>query len=515
MSNTTTIAKNTAWYGVDRGLSLIVALSTSIAMARALGPSKTGYIVYVSYIASVVANLGSLGIAAAARKYMAEFVGMGDKGTARYIFFRTLALQAVLATACTTGIVVWVLRYSEAEYKLAALLITLSIWPSMVNAVPAQANTATEDMAANLPASIASALAYLLAVLTTVILHWGVVGIGASLLLMRLIDFLVRFFPTVRHIVAWEPTRHVPPGLRKRMIAFSWKSMATMLLALVVWERSEVLLLKSLCADIRQVAFYSIAFSMANELLIIAIAFGAAASTTIFAQYGRDKSKLPDLAANAFRYLAMTSIPLHFIVSSLAIPALLVFYGRPYRQAAAVVTLAPLLCLPKAFFAPIQNFLFSTERQNYALLATIAAAALDISVAWALIPAHGAVGACIGSGVAQFTAVGIMWMIGILVYKIRIPWKLTFKVVVSSLVASGSAYFIAARMGPYKGLLWGSPVAASVLICMFYFLQVFEREDLTRFDVVFKLLPAPLARRISHCMSAFIRDRFRPEIVQI
>lgn len=515
MSNTRTIAKNTAWYGIDNLLSAIVALSTSIAIARALGPSKTGYIVYVSYIASVVSRLGTLGIAAAARKYMAEFLGMGDKGTARYIFFRTLALQVGLGTASTIGIVVWVLSSAESEYKLASLLIGLSIWPTIVTAVPAQANVATEDMAANLPASIVSALGYFLAVLCTVIFHWGVVGIGASLLLMRSLDFLVLVFPAVRRILAWEAVPHIPPGLRKRMIAFSWKSVASMILSLVIWERSEVLLLKSLCADIRQVAFYSIAFSMANQLLITAIVFGAAASTTIFAQYGRDKSKLPGLAASSFRYIALTSIPIHFIVSSLAVPALIVFYGRAYTGAAAVFTLAPLLCLPKAFLAPIQNFLFSIERQNHALLATIVGAALDISVAWALIPKHGAVGACIGSGVAQFTAIGIMWTIGVSAHGIHIPWKLTVKVVVSSVVASALAYFVAAKLGAFKGLFWGSGVASIALLCMFYFLRVLEREDLNRFDVIFRFLPASLARRVSYCISAFVRDNSGPEVVEI
>jgi O-antigen/teichoic acid export membrane protein len=54
---------------------------------RYLGPEKNGYIVYVSYIASLVSGLGGFGIPATTRKYMAEFIGMGDRGTARYIFF--------------------------------------------------------------------------------------------------------------------------------------------------------------------------------------------------------------------------------------------------------------------------------------------------------------------------------------------------------------------------------------------------------------------------------------------
>ena len=117
--------------------------------------------------------------------------------------------------------------------------------------------------------------------------------------------------------------------------------------------------------DIRQVAFYSAAFSMAEQLLMGAMIFGAATSSTIFAQYGRDKSRLPSITASSFRYLALTTIPLHFIAASLAVSALLLLYGHQYEGAAAVVALAPLMCMFKAFMAPAQSLLQSVERQGY------------------------------------------------------------------------------------------------------------------------------------------------------
>src|SRR5947207_5868340 len=123
MSNTKTIVRNTGWYGLENAISSIVTVFTSIAIARALGPSKMGYIIYVSWIASVVSNLGGIGIPATTRKYMAEFLGTGDRGTARYIYFRTLLLQAGMATLATCGILIWVLKDANAEYQAAAALL--------------------------------------------------------------------------------------------------------------------------------------------------------------------------------------------------------------------------------------------------------------------------------------------------------------------------------------------------------------------------------------------------------
>jgi O-antigen/teichoic acid export membrane protein len=501
MTNTKTIARNTGWSGIETAISSIVALFTSIFIARYLGPSKNGYIVYVSFIAYVVSSLGGMGISATTRKYMAEFLGMGDQGTARFIYWRTLQLQTILATLATGGLLFWVIRSAAGEYKLASILIVLSIWPSMVNSISSQANAATEDMSKNIPASLFSALAYFAAISATVVLKWGVIGVGASLLAMRAVDFLVRFFPTVQRVSTWDATHAHPPELRRRMISFAWQSLVSMAIALVVWNRSEVLLLGKFCADIRQVGFYSIAFGLADQLLLGATIFASAASTTIFAQYGRDKSRLPEITASTFRYLALISIPLHFISAALAVPALLLVFRHAYADAAMVVMLAPLLCLPKAFAGPVQSFLQSAERQSFVILATILAGIVDIGVAWYLIPAHGAVGACIGSGAAQMIAAGLMWAVGIYVYKIKLPWLLVAKITFISALASLTAYFIAVRLVPLWAILCGGSASLIVLFGLLYLMRVLEPEDRDRFKLLAGMLPkkfvAPANRIIS------------------
>jgi O-antigen/teichoic acid export membrane protein len=508
MSNTKTIARNTGWYGLERIVSAVVTMVTSIAIARTLGPAKMGYIIYVAWIASVVSGLGGLGIPATTTKYMAEFIGIGDRGTARYIYFRTLFLQMGLATLATVGILFWVLGDAGSGYKLASVLVVLSIWPSMVNSISSQANVATEEMSTNLPASVISIFVFLIAIAATVVGKWGVTGVGASILLTRLVDFLVRLVPTMKRILTWETFHVRPPELRQRMIAFAWQSVASMVVAMIVWDRSEFFLLKHLCADIRQVAFYSVAFSMAERLLISSAIFGSAAGATMLAQYGRDKSKLPAVTANSFRYLALTSIPLHFISAALAFPTLLVLYGSQYKGAAMVVTLAPLLCLPKAFIGPVQTLLQSAERQSYVIVATVLAGIVDIGVAWYLIPAHGAVGACIGSGTAQITAVGMMWAIGIYLYKVKLPWAQIAKVTFISTLAALTAHYVAARLAPLWAVLCGGSASLVVLFGLFYFMRVLEPEDHDRFRTLTGMLPKPIAGPVNKVVSLLIRPEY-------
>ena len=513
MSNTKTIAKNSGWFGTETIVGAIVALVSSIAINRYLGPEKNGYIIYVNYIALLVSSLGGVGIPATTRKYMAEFIGMGDWGTARYIFLRTLLLQAGLATLATGGFLYWVLGDANPNNKLAAALLVLSIWPSMVNSISAQANTATEDLSTNLPASVVSMLIYLIAVAATVVFRWGVVGVGAAALLMRTVDLVVRFFPTLKRVLAWEITHVHPPGLRNRMIAFAWPSVATMSVSLIVWGRSEIILLKSLCTDIRQVSFYSLAFTMAEQLLLAATVFGTAAGATIFVQYGRDKSRLPAITASTFRYLALISIPLHLIAASLAIPALLLLYGHQFQDAAMVVMLAPLLCIFKAFISPAQSLLQCSERQRFVIAATVLAGVVDWGVAWWLIPAHGAVGACIGNGAAQAAAVLMMWAVAIHLYKVKLPWMQVAKIVFCSVLAALTAHCIVAltehhifgQLAPLWAILSGGCAALIVLFALFYWMRVLEPEDHSRLKILTGMLPKQLATRADSLMDVMIR----------
>lgn len=510
MSNTKIIAKNTGWYGLENIIGAVVTLFTSIAIARILGPAKMGYIIYVAVIASFVSSLGGLGIPSTTQKYMSEFIGMGDRGTARYIYFRTLWLQVALATLATAGFLIWVLGDAGTGYKLASALIVLSVLPAMINSIAAQANVATEELAYNLPASVISILVYFASILATVIFHWGVIGVGAAVFLTRFVDCVVRIIPTTGRINQW-PTTHVrPEGLKQRMITFAWQSVASMIVAMIVWDRSEMVLLKHLCHDIKQVAYYSVAFSMAERLLITSQVFGSATGATIFAQYGRDKSRLPAITAATFRYLALSSIPVHLITASLAFPLLLVFYGKEYAAAAAVVTLAPLLCLPKAFIGPVQSLLQSNERQNYVIWATVLAGVLDISVAWLLIPRFGAVGACLGSGAAQITAVGMMWAIGIRMYHIKMPWVQTAKITVCSIIAAGVAYYAAVSFSALLGLLVGGAAAVLTLLVLLYLFRVLEPEDHARLVVLSGMLPrrfaGPLDRIIAILMRTGVAD---------
>jgi O-antigen/teichoic acid export membrane protein len=277
------------------------------------------------------------------------------------------------------------------------------------------------------------------------------------------------------------------------MMRFAFQSVMGLVLTIVVWDRSELFLLKHLSPDIRQLAFYSVAFNLAERLLIFPSVFASASGATVFAQYGRDRSRLPAMTAASVRYLALISIPLHLIAVALAAPALLTLYGHKYEGALLVATISPLLCLPKAFLGPIQSLFESTDRQKYFLVTTVIASFIDIGVAWYLIPSLGAVGASLGSGAAQITAIGLMWIIGIYRDDIRLPWRFLAKVTMISIAASVAAYGVSFRLAPVWALIAGGITATITFFLLAYAFKILEPEDASRFKIISAACPQALA----------------------
>jgi O-antigen/teichoic acid export membrane protein len=283
-----------------------------------------------------------------------------------------------------------------------------------------------------------------------------------------------------------------------------------MLLTLIVWDRSELFLLKHLTPDIRQIAFYSVAFSLAERLLIFPSIFASASGASIYAQYGRDRTRLPAMTAASARYIALISLPIHIIAVPLAAPAVFVLYGKQYAGALVVATVAPLLCLPKAFSGPIQSLFESVDRQKYFIITTVIASFVDVGVAWLLIPSYGALGACLGSGVAQFTAVFLMWAIGIRNYQIQLPWGFLFKLTAMSTFAACATYAVTAKLSALPALIAGSIISTAVFIVLGYVFKILEPEDRDRFKIISNSLPKPIGTPLNYVLDRFTRP-FLPD----
>jgi O-antigen/teichoic acid export membrane protein len=463
--NTKTIAKNSFWYGIETFASLFLTLFTSIAIARAFGPEKIGYFLYLWWIAGIAGALGGLGIPAATRKYMSEYFGRGQMGVAKAVFYRTLRLQTFMAAVITFGGMLTIWFFADRQYRFIGLFMIGSILPFMVNSIAAGANTALEDLRANVPASLVSTGIFVTAVFSSIYFGWGLLGISIGLFTMRAAELVVRFMPLVKRFNQYsaEPIDQI---LNKRMFFFSGQGLILLLLGLIVWDRSEMVVLKNFCADIRQVAFYSVAFNLTERLLVFSQVLGTATGTTMMVQYGRDSSRVRELAATSVRYLTLISFPIHLGLAAIAAPLVWVTYGSKYSGAIPAIAAAACLGIPKAFFLPVQALLSSWERQDLIIRWGLVSAALNLVLDFALIPKYGAIGAAFANGGTQTFLSLALWLAAVRLLKVRFPILPVAKTVAISVVMAVIAHLAASRVPALLGLTLAIVLGAAIYLVL-------------------------------------------------
>lgn len=419
-NNSKTIAKNSFWYGVETFISLVLTAFTSIVIARKIGPTRIGYFLYVVWIVGIVGSIGMLGIPAATRKYMAEYFGRGRMGVAKTVFYKTLLMQTGISGVITLAGLAAFWFWGDRQYRLMSLLLIGSIFPFMVNSIAAGANQGLEDLRANVPASLVSTGTYVVAVFLSLYMGWDLLGIAAGMFLMRALELPVRLIPVMRRLRQYE-AEPLEQALSRRMFVFSGQSLALMIIGLVVWDRSEMVILKNFCADIRQVAFYSVAFNITERLLVFSQVFGSATGATIMAQYGRDKARLREIAGTAVRYLALVAFPVHLGLAAIAVPVMWIIYGHKYMEAAPVLAIAACMGIPKAFVSPVRALLMSWDRQDLLIRWGVVSAVVNIGLDFALIPKYGAIGAAVANGLAQTFIAVVLWLAAMKLLEFRLP----------------------------------------------------------------------------------------------
>jgi O-antigen/teichoic acid export membrane protein len=491
--NSDTITKNSFWYGIETFSGLLLTLFTSIVIARTFGPERLGYFLYLWWIAGIAATLGSLGIPSSTRKYMSEYFGRGQIGLAKTVFYQTLRLQTIVAAviAFTGLLAVWF--FGDRQYRVIGLFMIGSIFPAMVNSIAAGANTALEDLKANVPASLVSTGIFVSAVFLSIYFGWGLLGISIGLFIMRAAELVVRFIPLVKRL-SQHPAEQLDRVLSKRMFLFSGQSLILLLLGLIVWDRSEMVFLKSLCSDIRQVAFYSVAFNMTERLLVFSQVFGTATGATLMVQYGRDSSRVRGLAETSVRYLALISFPVHLGLAAIAAPLVWVTYGSRYSSAVPALVVAACLGISKAFFLPVQAILSSWDRQNLIIRWGLVSAVLNLVLDFALIPKYGAVGAAFANGATQTFFALALWLVAVPLLNIRFPLLPIAKTAVISVVMAVVVHVATERIPGLLGLILAIILGVAMYVALVRMTRVLNSSDHGRMLKIKNHLPLSFRR---------------------
>ncbi len=503
-SNAKVIGRNFIFMGLEVVITLVCTLLTTVAIARVIGPTRLGYFNLIFWLTSITCSVGSLGIPLTTFKYMGEFLGGGQKELARAVFFYNLWAQTAIACVLTAIGMIAVFTLVDPAYRVCSILLVLSMVPNMITFVPSQANTAAEDAALNTRGAFVGAIVYVVAVAASLLLGWNLVGIAAGVLLYRAAELAVKILPVFKSM---KTVRRIPlpADIRKRMFSFSGLSTGLMILQIVIWDRSDIIFLKLLQPDIRQLAFFSVCFSVADRLMQVPQTFANALAATQMAEYGRNKDRLFRMTSKASTYVLVGALPILIGVACIGGPFVRVIYGSQYLPAIPVFIVVALFSIPKAILTPAQSLLYSAEDLGFILKWGCLAAAIDILLDVAWIPGHGALGAAWANGVAQSFAALTIWGRVLIRYPVRIDIPVLLRLAAAILAMAIVVVGIVAM--PFQALAKLSvavPVGAIVFLVTSRLLMVLQKDDRQRLLQLSALLPTPVGSSFKHLVDFLV-----------
>jgi O-antigen/teichoic acid export membrane protein len=491
-SNAKVIGRNFIFMGLEVVITLVCTLLTTVAIARAIGPSRLGYFNLIFWLTSITCSVGSLGIPLTTFKYMGEFLGGGKKELARAVFFYNLRAQTVIACVLTSiGLIAaWILV--DPAYRVCSILLVLSMVPNMIAFVPSQANSAAEDSALNTRGAFVGAIVYVVAVAASLLFGWNLVGIAAGVLLYRTAELATKTVPVLNSMKSVSRVT-LPREVRKRMFSFSGLSTGLMILQIVIWDRSDIIFLKLLQPDIRQLAFFSVCFSVADRLMRMPQTFANALSATQMAEYGRDKERLFRMTSKASTYVLLGALPILIGLACIGGPFVRVMYGPQYLPAIPVFIVVALLSIPRAILTPAQTLLYSAEDLGFVLKWGCIAAAINVLLDLALIPGHGALGAAWANGLAQTFAAITIWGRVLVRYPVRINLPVLLRLSAATLAMAVVVLgIVATPFAPLMKLIAAVPAGVIVFLVTSRMLAVLQKDDRRRLLQLSALLPAPV-----------------------
>ncbi len=512
LSNARVIGRNFIFMGLEVVITLVCTLLTTVVIARVIGPTRLGYFNLIFWLTSITCSVGSLGIPLTTFKYMGEFLGGGRKELARAVFFYNLWAQTGIAGILTAISMVAVLTFVNPEYRLCSALLVLSMVPNMITFVPSQANSAAEDAALNTRGALVGAVVYVIAVAVSLYLGWNLVGIAAGVLFYRTAELAVKIVPVLNSMKT-VPRIPLPADLRKRMFTFSGLSTGLMILQIVIWDRSDIIFLKLLQPDIRQLAFFSVCFSVADRLMRVPQTFANALSATQMAEYGRDKNRLFKMTSQASTYVLMGALPILIGLACIGGPFVRVMYGPQYLQAIPVFIVVALLSIPRAVLTPAQSLLYSAEDLGFILKWGCAAAAINVLLDVALIPSHGAIGAAWANGIAQTIAAVSIWGRVLVRYPVRIDTPAVLRLAAATLtMAIVVLGIVATPLSALMKLSIAVPAGAVVFLIASRLFMVLQKEDRRRLLVLSALLPRPVGSSFTRLVDFLVPQTAVAEI---
>jgi O-antigen/teichoic acid export membrane protein len=307
------------------------------------------------------------------------------------------------------------------------------------------------------------------------------------------------------------PKEPPSPALYRKLFTFSGHALAISAVVLIINDRSEFVFLKHFC-DIKQVAFYSVAFGLSEYLASAFLMFTGPIASEFMADYAQDEDRAGSKAAKAIRFVSMIVLPIQFGLAAISPALIRLAYGRAYLPAIPAVVVVAVLAVPKVFFGIVASIYKAADRQLIMLRYLVFAAIVNLTLDAILIPRFGTIGAAFGNGLSQTFAVVAMWGAASRLGHLRMQWQSVARIAVAAIGMASVVAVVCASMRPTFAIFLGPLLGILSYIVLLRILRPLAQQDVETFVNIGRRMPAPMRGITSLLFSgAAIRSRLEPD----
>jgi O-antigen/teichoic acid export membrane protein len=266
--------------------------------------------------------------------------------------------------------------------------------------------------------------------------------------------------------------------LRSRAWRYALPASYGFLLTLVVWRRSEFFFLERYSTD-TQIALYSVVFAFVAALTQFPDAIAAVALPAVATLSGAGEADRIRVGfARGLRMVALVALPITAVALAIGPRLLKLLFGPDFSgtEPVLLIMLVPFPLLPLLSLS--RSVLAGLGKLRVPLIAETIAAAVNISLAFALVRDHGAVGAAVSNVAAQLTAAVLvltyaLWSLGDVDWRPLSLWR-----GVVAAAAAGLAGWAGVTLLPGAwGLVLGALLALVSFSALAVFLKILPEDD--------------------------------------
>ena len=472
-----------AWNTTSRLVPQLYVLAISIAGARFLGAEQFGRQSFIAFVQISLMVFLSGGIAITATRFIGDALGRRQPGSVARLVSWVWKVEAAAAFLGGTLLVVAAALGADPEsaWVLAGVACTLAI----LHAAPSALLTGAQRWRAASVVGLITGAGATVAIILVLALGGGITGmfaVEAATALVNVVWTAVlarRAFAEVAPEGARRPLdRTAWSSLRRELWRYAVPTTYGFVLTIVVWRRSEFFFLDHYSTDV-QIGLYSVVFAVVAALVqlpdaIAAITLPAVATLSGAGQMDRIRSGF----SRALRLVLFATLPVTAVAVALGPTLLRVVYGEEFRDTAPVllIMLAPFPLLPLLSLS--RSVLTALGRLRVPLIVETGAAALNIGLAFLLVPDHGAVGAAIANVAAQASAAVLVLAYSLVA--VGAPSWRPFALWRAAIAAAGAGLAGLACVVPLAdvpGLIVGSIAAAVTFAVLAVALRILPPED--------------------------------------